>query len=177
MGPFNIDAKTGTLTAFNERFLFLPVSLIHSIEDQLTNSFGPVTATLFQYEIGKEGGSRYVRVAEKAGFKVDGPENVRLMAERLGTMSGWGKVEIVDFDFERKLAKVRWTNGVSVRNRNGKTPVCHFGRGILTGATEVLFNTKCESLEVRCQGKGDEYCEALIGEPKQIDRLAESLRR
>ncbi len=173
----NVDEKRGILTAYDERFLFIPIKLIHSIEDRLAESFGPVTATSFQYEIGKEGGAHYVRMAEKAGFKIKNPRDIRKIAERLGTLGGWGRLEVTEFDFERKLARIRWVNGVSVRNKKGKTPVCHFGRGILTGATEVILGRKCESLEVSCEGKGDPYCEAVIGDPAEIARFADSLER
>ncbi len=171
----DIDEKKGILTAYNERFLLIPIKLIHSIEDRLTENFGRATATSFQYEIGREGGADYVRIAQRAGFDIKRPSSVREIAQRLGTLSGWGRLEIVEFDFAKKMARIRWTNGVSVRNRKGNTPVCHFGRGILTGATEVIFGRKCESLEVTCQGKGDAFCEAVIGGAEEISRLAETL--
>src|SRR5712691_6067498 len=170
----DVDEKTGILTAYDERFLFIPVKLIHSIEDRLTESFGPVTATSFQYEIGKEGGAQYVRIAEKAGFNVKNPKNIREIANRMGTLSGWGKLEVVGFDFEKNIARIRWRNGVSVRNRKGKTPVCHFGRGVLTGAVEEIFGRRLESIEISCQGKGDRFCEAIVAEPAEISRLVET---
>jgi predicted hydrocarbon binding protein len=173
----DIDESKGIITAYNERFLFIPVGLIHSIEDRLTESFGPVTATSFQYEIGKQGGAQYMSIAKKSGFNVKRPGGLEQIADRLGTLSGWGKVSIVDFDLVKKMARIRWTNGVSVRNTKGKTPVCHFGRGIITGAMEETFGRKCESLEVSCQGKGDRFCEAVIGEPAEITRLAERSKR
>jgi predicted hydrocarbon binding protein len=173
----DIDESKGIITAYDERFLFIPVGLIHSIEDRLTESFGPVTATSFQYEIGKQGGAQYMEIAAKSGFNVKRPGGLEQIADRLGTLSGWGKVSIVDFDLGKKMARIRWTNGVSVRNTKGKTPVCHFGRGIITGAMEQTFGRKCESLEVSCQGKGDRYCEAVIGPPEEITRIAERTKR
>ena len=116
-------------------------------------------------------------IDRKSGFNIKRPESLEQVADRLGTLSGWGKVSIVDFDPGRKIARIRWTNGVSVRNTKGKTPVCHFGRGVLTGAIEQTFGTKCESLEVSCQGKGDPFCEAVIGKPEEITRLAERSKR
>ena len=172
-----IDEAKGIFTAFDERFLFIPVALIHSIEDKLTESFGPITATSFQYSIGKQGGAQYMSIAKKSGFNIKRPGGLEQIADRLGTLGGWGKVSIVNFDLAKKIARIRWTNGVSVRNRKGKTPVCHFGRGILTGAMEQAFGRKCESLEVSCQGKGDPFCEAVIGEPAEITRLAEQSKR
>lgn len=172
----NLDEKKGLLTAYNERFLLIPVKLIHSIEDRLTESFGPATATGFQYEIGKEGGAEYVKMAQKAGLDTKRAANIRQIAGSMGTLSGWGKVEIVDFNFDKKQARIRWTNGVSVRNRKGRTAVCHFGRGVLTGAVEEIFGRKCESLETSCQGKGDDYCEAIIGDSDEIERAASETR-
>jgi uncharacterized protein len=168
-----VDEKKGTLNAYGERFLLIPVKLIHSIEDRLTESFGPITATSFQYEIGKEGGAQYVHLAQKVGIGTKSPIDVQRIASTLGTQNGWGKVEIVDFDFNKKIARIRWKNGVSVRNHKGKTPVCHFGRGVLTGAVEEIFGRSCESIEVSCQGKGDKFCEAVVAEPAEISRLVE----
>jgi predicted hydrocarbon binding protein len=169
-----MNEKQGTLSAYGERFLLIPVKLIHSIEDRLTDSFGPVTATSFQYEIGREGGAQYIHLAQKAGFSLKKPTDIQKIASSLGTLDGWGKLEIVDFDLANKFARIRWKNGVSVRNKKGKTPVCHFGRGILTGAVGEIFGARCESIEVSCQGKGDGFCEAIIGEPKEISRLADT---
>ncbi len=122
-----MNEKQGTLSAYGARFLLIPVKLIHSIEDRLTESFGPVTATSFQYEIGREGGAQYIHLAQKAGFSLKSPNDIQKIASSLGTLDGWGKLQIVDFDPTKKFARIRWKNGVSVRNRKGKTPVCHFG--------------------------------------------------
>lgn len=168
-----MDEKKGTLSAYGERFLLIPVKLIHSIEDRLTESFGPIAAISFQYEIGKEGGGQYVHLAQKVGIGIKSFSDVQRIASSLGTLDGWGKVEVIDFDFAKKIARIRWKNGVSVRNRKGKTPVCHFGRGILTGAVEEIFGRRCESIEVACQGKGDRFCEAVVAEPAEISRLVE----
>jgi predicted hydrocarbon binding protein len=173
-GELVVDEKKGTLSAYGERFLLIPVKLIHSIEDRLTESFGPITATSLQYEIGKEGGAQYVHLAQKVGIGTKSPSDVQRIASSLGTHNGWGKVEIVDFDFNKKIARIRWKNGVSVRNRKGKTPVCHFGRGVLTGAVEEIFGRRCESIEISCQGKGDSFCEAVVAEPAEISRLVET---
>ena len=172
-GDLVVDEKQGTLRAYGERFLLIPVKLIHSIEDRLTESFGPITSTIFQYEIGKEGGAQYVHLAQRVGIGIKSPSDVQRIASSLGTHNGWGKVEIVDFDFNKKIARIRWKNGVSVRNRKGKTPVCHFGRGVLTGAVEEIFGRPCESIEISCQGKGDKFCEAVVAEPAEISRLVE----
>ncbi len=170
----DVDEKRGIITAYNERFLFIPTKLIHAIEDRMSESFGAATATSFVYEIGKEGGLQYIRIAERAGFKFRNFQDLKAAAERLGTLAGWGKVDVVEFNQQKKMVRLRWTDGVSVRSKKGKIPVCHFGRGILTGAIQSILGTDCESLEVLCQGKGDPYCEAIVGVPDEILRLANS---
>ena len=171
-----VDQEKGTVNAYGERFLLIPVGLIHSIEDRLALSFGPATATVFEYEMGREGGAKFVEVARKAGLAVKSPADIQKIADSLGTLSGWGKLDVIEFDFRKKHAKIRWKNGVSVRKRNGKTSVCHFGRGILTGAVAEILGSKSESIETSCEGKGDRYCEAVIGEAGEINRLAEERR-
>ncbi len=134
-----LDQKKGTLNAYGERFLLIPVKLIHSIEDRLTESLGPVTANSFEYEIGREGGSKFIQLAQKAGLGIKTAQEIQRVADVLGTMSGWGK-------------------------------------GILTGAVAAILKSSCESIEVSCQGKGDKFCEAIIGEPREINRLADTIR-
>jgi predicted hydrocarbon binding protein len=176
----HLDAKEGMITAYDERFLLIPVKLIHSIEDRLTQTFGPATATSFEYEIGREGGANYVRIAKKAGLNVKNLQDLRdlqVLAERLGTLRGWGKQEIREFDTQKGLCRIRWTHGVSVRSKKGKTPVCHFRRGLMTGAIEAVLGSRCESLETSCEGKGDNYCEAIIGNPSAVALVADMKTR
>ncbi len=170
----DVDEEKGTITAYGERFLFVPAKLIHSIENRLVENLGPVTAPSFQYEIGKEGGRIYVQLLKKSGFQIGDFEDMQRAADRFGTLAGWGKMELVESGPEKSLVRVRWTNGLSVRSRRGKTPVCHFTRGLMTGGAEEAFGRRCESLELKCEGKGDSFCEAVIGDPATIARIAES---
>ena len=171
-----VDEDRGTLTAYGIRFMLIPAKLLHSIEDRLSELLGPMTATSFVYEIGKEGGSVYVHLLDKAGYKLTDFGAVQKAADQYGSMAGWGKLVLVD-TYPRKRMKVRWTNGVSVRNKKGKNPVCHFVRGVMTGAAEEAWGMKCESLELYCEGKGDNYCEVVIGTPEQVSLLAEASRK
>src|SRR5438445_11474295 len=102
-----MNEKQGTLSAYGARFLLIPVKLIHSIEDRLTESFGPVTATSFQYEIGREGGAQYIHLAQNAGFNIKTPTDIQRIASRLGTLDGWGKLELTDFDIIKTVASIR----------------------------------------------------------------------
>ena len=82
LAGLRVDPEQGTLTAFDERFLVIPVKLIHSIEDRLVRNFGPAAATIFEYEIGKEGGKQYMQLSKQAGYKAGSSEDVRHMFEQ-----------------------------------------------------------------------------------------------
>ncbi len=81
----------------------------------------------------------------------------------------------MEFDATTKLVRSRGTGSIYVRNRRGRTPVCHFGRGLVAGALGVVFRRRCESIEVACEGKRDSYCELVTGAGGEIARLADSL--
>src|SRR5437879_12613434 len=83
-----MNEKQGTLSAYGARFILIPVKLIHSIEDRLTESFGPVTATSFQYEIGREGGAQYIHLAHKAGFNVTTTDDIHRITYSTGHFFG-----------------------------------------------------------------------------------------
>src|SRR3989449_7259189 len=87
-----VDASKGIITSFGQRFLFIPVELIHSIEDRLADMVGPMTATSFQYEIGKRGGSPHIRMAQKAGYDLKRSKDVGMLAATLGSLGGLGQL-------------------------------------------------------------------------------------
>src|SRR2546427_11249378 len=131
-----VDASKGIITSFGQRFLFIPVELIHSIEDRLADMVGPMTATSFQYEIGKRGGSHYIHMAQKAGYDIESSKDVGMIAANLGTLGGWGKLTVQEIDFKKKLIRLTWTNGDSVTpNKHRRKPLCHFGQEVRSGTS------------------------------------------
>src|SRR3989441_11327190 len=94
-----VDASKGIITSFGQRFLFIPVELIHSIEDRLADMVGPMTATSFQYEIGKRGGSHYIRLAQKAGYDIKSSKDVGMIAANFGTLCGLGEISVEAIGF------------------------------------------------------------------------------
>src|SRR5207245_11690056 len=81
-----MNEEQGTLSAYGARFILIPVKLIHSIEDRLTDGFGPVTATSFQYEIGREEGDQYIYLVQKTGFNITKRSDFEECAGSLGTI-------------------------------------------------------------------------------------------
>ena len=161
--------------------MIMPVIFLHSIKDDLANEFGSSTATSYVYNIGKKVGADILGLMKRMGEKFPTQMNEitfnkSLPNRVLGIFAGSGTTEIKELDFDKKFVRARWRDGISVRSRNGKVPVCHFTRGALAGAVQEWFGVKCEALETHCEGMGDRFCEAVIGRPKDITRIAEELK-
>jgi predicted hydrocarbon binding protein len=162
--------------------MIMPVIFLHSIKDDLAKEFGSATATSYLYNMGKRVGADILGLMRRRGDKL--PTRVDEIAfnkstpnRALGIFAGSGTTEVKELDFDKKFVRVRWKDGISVRSHNGKVPVCHFTTGAIAGAVEEWFGVKCEALETHCQGMGDRYCEAIIGRPKQVEKMAEEGNR
>ncbi len=170
-----VDEERGIITSFDERFLIIPIKFIHSIEDRLVKIFGPIAATNFMYEMGKEAGKHSVQLVSAAGYDIAHEDDLRRMGKELVPLWGWGGLKSADLDLEKGVARSQRTNSIFVRNKKGKTAVCHFLRGLDAGAFEVVFGRRCESIELFCEGMGNTNCELVTGRPVEIATLAENL--
>ncbi len=158
-----------------ERFVIMPVKFIHSVEDQLIRTFGPLAAANFVYEMGRDAGKHYYRLVSAASYDTDKVRDFQRVGQELVGLWGWGGFNQVEFDLKKLVARSQSTNSIFVRNKTGKSPVCHYMRGLEAGLYEVAFGKRCESIEVLCEGKGDTNCELVTGKPLQISRLAENM--
>ncbi len=91
--------------------------------------------------------------------------------------SVWGRerLETKEFNFEKRIVTSRGQGSIYVRNKTGRIPICHLGRGALAGALQVILRADCESIEIACEGKGDDYCEVITGSSGEIARIGEGL--
>jgi hypothetical protein len=49
-----------------------------------------------------------------------------------------------------------------MRNKKTDDPVCHWTRGFLAGYLSEIIGVNIEVSEIKCLGRGDEYCEFEI---------------
>lgn len=169
------EVEKGLLKEDREFSPVRPSKLMHSIEDSLIRSFGRISATNLLYEMGKEAGRNSAKRVEKETSNISALQAFRQICRVLTPVWGWESLETSEFDLEKRLARSRGMGSIYLRNRTGKTPTCHFGRGLVAGVLEVILRTECESIEIACEGRGDNYCELIAGAPAQIARLAEGL--
>ncbi len=179
-GKLEIDEKRGLITVSGVRMFITPAAFVPSIKERLTDEFGSAIAYAFIYEMGRQVGRDILQLTRRTGFKLptesnEFPLNKSLPNSVLGIFDGSGTTEVKEVDFKRKFMRARWRDGIAIETHRGRIPVCHFTRGSLAGACQELFGVKCEALETYCQGKGDKFCEAVIGRPKDIAKIAEGL--
>lgn len=74
----------------------------------------------------------------------------------------WGKIAFRDIDFKNGTGKVVIFNSFETIFRKASEPCCYFFKGFLTGFLSELFNKDITVTEMKCAGKGDEYCEFVF---------------
>jgi predicted hydrocarbon binding protein len=78
--------------------------------------------------------------------------------------SGWGLIEIIDFDFETKKAIIVIDNSPFARELKGKISFYadNIIRGIFAGFFSVIFKQDVECVEVECFALNDKSCKFII---------------
>lgn len=171
------EIERGVLLDESERTLARPVKLIRSIEALLVRTFGGITASNLLYEIGKEAGRHSITSVDKEISRISSVRRFQQVCSNFAPVWGWERLQTKEFNFEKRLVISIGEGSIYVRNKTGRIPICHFGRGTLAGALQAVLRASCESIEIACEGKGDNYCEVITGAPSEIARLAEGWDR
>jgi len=85
--------------------------------------------------------------------------------------SGWGSVQVINFDQEAKRAIIVLDNSpfVSALKNKSKLPVDIFFRGALAGAFSAFFCEDVDCVEVECAALLGERCKFIIKPPSEFD--------
>jgi len=71
----------------------------------------------------------------------------------------WGKISFPEADLEHGKGKIKVLNSFESLTQKCTQPSCHFFRGFLAGFLSELFGRDILLSEVKCVGRGDDYCE------------------
>lgn len=84
--------------------------------------------------------------------------------KEFGYASGWGKIEFLNMDFEKKRAIVRVENNPVALSllRKVNQPICYHMAAFLAGGASRAFGTEVDCTEVKCMALGEKYCEFII---------------
>ncbi len=170
-----VNPQSGILTIRGNRILLMPAWVLHSIDEWVVKTFGPTAAPSLLYEMGREAGRESMKLMENAGVQIRDSRELDKVREEFAFLWGWASLNTLEFDSGKRIVRSRATGSIFVGEKKGRTPVCHFGRGLDAGALGVMFGRPCESIEVACEGKRDDYCELVTGASAQIAGLAEQL--
>lgn len=156
------------------RTVVVPESFFEVLGIRLVKDFGPNAAENLLYEIGRDAGRTFVRIAERSGGRIEGESGIRNLLRRFADF-GWADIEFRTLDVAGKFAVVEWKDGVGVPKGGSEFRVCHLGRGLLSGAAEIAFGSPCDAIETKCQAMGGDHCEIVVGVPERVALVAEEL--
>lgn len=91
--------------------------------------------------------------------------------KNLFVASGWGAIEIIDFDIESKRAIIILDNSPFAQQLKGKVdgPVDNLIRGLFAGIFSIIFNEDVDCVEVECFALNDKSCKFIIKPQIEFD--------
>jgi len=94
------------------------------------------------------------------------------------TLGGWGKTRIVRLNRDKKTAIIRLDDSAFAKAYGrSKEFVDDIFRGYAASTGDIIFNTDCDAVEVKCTAKGDGCCEFLVKPSENFDYKDENIRK
>ncbi|MEM2547203.1 MAG: V4R domain-containing protein [Candidatus Bathyarchaeia archaeon] len=149
------------LIAANERAVILRKSVYEALFNGVREKFGSAGEAMLYYQgfsIGFEIYDTYREIARS-----DAVEDLVEVAKAINMTLGWGIIDHVDIDMQRKSARLRVYQNFECELGvgNGK-PYSQFYRGAVAGIFTRFFGKDVKVKETKCIAKGDQYCEFMV---------------
>ncbi len=156
------DQNSGTLTYKQVRYLLIRPETIVGFQKAIENhSRTAAHEALFQ---GGFRGGHLSAQKYKESLNLSDSETIGFMM-RMGAEIGWGKFQLMEYDFENRKLQIRVANSAFAEAYGESTEgVCHLIRGVLSGLATVLFARNCTASETECMAKDDRHCIFQISE-------------
>lgn len=161
----DINHEKGHIFIKNKEIMILPADVTWELFKSLERIVGQGGASSSLYIAGKELGKSFFEIFIKinGGDVVDSEDKFKAALEDFIPFIGSGRIQIFELDFEGAHILFRGWNLPEVGyKRESDVPVCHIVRGIYTEFLELITKRPCTGKEVKCQAKGDQYCEIII---------------
>lgn len=144
------------------------VILIDRIFSTLVNEIKNIWGTagdLALYRIGETVGMDIYKTA-KSAYRKNGKDLVSIIL-MISRLMGWMEsAELLEFDGDKGLAKIRIYDNVECRYVKRDIPNSQFIRGIIYAIFNQIFNRPIEVSEKKCLAMGDDYCEYIVSVKK-----------
>lgn len=146
-----------------ERAVVMPISLIGNLFNEIEKILTPSGFAAVFYNAGKRSGENYAEYYRKK-FNVKTKEELAELLSLSTRAIGWTLSEAYYFDLNRIHGRIRLIDNIEATMKKNKRrePVCHWTRGFLAGYFSAVTGKEIEVREVKCVGKGDEFCEFEI---------------
>jgi PAS domain S-box-containing protein len=152
-----IDDIQGILYSAGKRSLLIPIDFIRAINDIFVKLLGQEGAKFLIYTMGKSLGKGYVQSVESMdkedGLKLNSKEKIKSACDTIFVESGWGRIDFVELDLEKRYSKIEIQNSPSGKILDSKT--FDLERGIVASIFEEVTgsNTFCLVDEIQEDGR------------------------
>jgi len=157
--------EEGYITLFDQYGLMIPVITLVEIQKILEKN----GKENILYYGAKRSGSEWIKRIFKL-YKMDTIEDQVNWGEKTFTLSGNGKMKVVEWDI-KKCKMIYRVYESAISKIYGKTnhPVDQIPRGWFAGASCVFFNKDVDAVETKCLAMGDDFCEFLVQPRNKFD--------
>jgi predicted hydrocarbon binding protein len=165
--------KENNFSLINLPFMIVPVELMISLIRKNDSDLNQ----LIYYSV-KDSTEKYLLKQFDVDFGLEGEKALQFI-EQFFSASGWGKIEQVDLNFEKKQAIVSVQNSPFALLLKGKIKfeADHYLRGILAAAFTDLFKEKVECVETKCIALNAQNCEFIIKKASELNFENKNTRR
>jgi predicted hydrocarbon binding protein len=153
-----INFEEGRITLLKQPVMIAPVYTFSSILKNLREAVGQKKADEIIYKSSKDAGIKYMSALKKS-FSMSKVDMIKWAVNSI-TLSGWGKVTVINANGEQNTFTIRVNDSV-VAKELGKSsePTDAILAGFFAGGGTAIFEENVEVRETRCIAKGDPYCE------------------
>lgn len=146
-----------------ERAVVMPISLLRNLFEEIEKILTPSGFAAVFYNAGKRSGENFANYYRKKFNPKTKEELVELLFSCVKAI-GWGLIKTYSLDLNRIYGTIRSIDNIegTLRKNKGSEPICHWTRGFLAGYLSAATGKEVEVKEVKCMGKGDEFCEFEI---------------
>ena len=161
-----MDPKRGHISVGGNRIMISPSAMIPELLEGMESVMGKGGSASALYIASKNQSKPLIEMVNKIFGEgiMDTEVGFRKVLDNFIPYLGYGRFELIKYDLESGVFILRMRDGPTKTEAKKiqEEPSCHTERGVMAGIVESILKRPCSGKEVRCQVKGDEYCEFVI---------------
>ncbi|MBI5531705.1 MAG: hypothetical protein HY898_03245 [Deltaproteobacteria bacterium] len=159
-----LSAEAGQLKVGTARAMVMTETAFNVLQ-QVISEQTPEFLVYGFYEMGYRVG---LDIAASSALEADAPEDAFRVCVDTYRKSGYGEVEVVEFDIREPSARLRGTNLLEAAAARGgsmvRSPraICHYSRGMFAGLFSRILGKEVVCEELACEYRNDPCCEFTV---------------